>query len=119
VVGYSRAVRRGNMIFVSGTSDLSSESILSQPNAAYLQAKGAIEIIEKSLRELGASLSDVTRTRVYVREDVDWRQVATAHREAFAKILPASTMLVGSFLDKRVLVEIEADALSDKFESEK
>ncbi len=105
-VGYSRAVRVGNQIFVSGTSDLDSG-----PDA-YTQTKKSIGKIEEALSKLGGSLSDVVRTRVFVRKDVDWREVARAHLEAFGSVMPASTFLASEFLDPAVLVEIEVDAVA-------
>ena len=105
IVGYSRAVRVGNQIFVSGTADLDAG-----PDA-YIQAKRSIEKIGAAVSKLGGSLSDVVRTRVFVRKDVDWKDVAKAHLEAFGTIMPASTYLAVDFLDPAILVEIEADAV--------
>ena len=107
VVGYSRAVKVGNQIFVSGTSDLDAGSDV------YTQTARSIKKIGDSLAKLGASLSDVVRTRVFVRSDIDWKDVARAHREAFGSIKPASTMVAVQFLDPAVMVEIEADAVLD------
>ena len=111
VIGYSRAVRVGNQIFVSGTTGVDNDS---GPNAkpdAYLQTKRAIDNIGSALSKLGSSLNDVVRTRVFTRAGVDWQEVARAHLEAFSSIMPASTMLNAGFLDPRILVEIEADAV--------
>jgi enamine deaminase RidA (YjgF/YER057c/UK114 family) len=105
IVGYSRAVRVGNQVFVSGTSDLDSG-----PDV-YTQTKKSIEKIGVALEKLGASLSDVVRTRVFVKSGIGWEGVAKAHREAFGKVMPASTMIAVEFLDPAVLVEIEADAV--------
>lgn len=105
IVGYSRAVRVGNQIFVSGTADLEAG-----PDS-YLQTKRAIEKIGDAITKLGGSLSDVVRTRVFVKSDVDLNEVARAHREAFGSILPASTLVAVSFMDPNVRVEIEADAV--------
>lgn len=104
-VGYSRAVRVGNQIFVSGTADLEAG-----PDA-YKQTKRSIEKIGDAITKLGGSLSDVVRTRVFVASDVDWKEVGRAHREAFGNIMPASTMVAVMFLDPNVRVEIEADAV--------
>jgi len=113
IVGYSRAVKIGNMIFVSGTTGVDYEAGPGQKQRnAYLQAKRAIENIGSALSKLGSSLSDVVRTRVYIRADVDWRDVARAHLEAFSSVLPASTMITAGFLDPRILVEMEADAVT-------
>jgi enamine deaminase RidA (YjgF/YER057c/UK114 family) len=108
IVGYSRAVRVGNQIFVSGTSDLDAGADV------YTQTKKSIEKIGVALEKLGASLSDVVRTRVFVKSGTDWEGVAKAHREAFGKVMPASTMIAVEFLDPAVLVEIEADAVLDE-----
>jgi enamine deaminase RidA (YjgF/YER057c/UK114 family) len=110
LVGYSRAVKIGNQIFVSGTTGVDYADSKSPPDA-YSQAKKAIENIDATLRKLGSSLGDVVRTRVFIRSDVGWEDVAKAHVEAFSKIRPASTMLSTGFLDPRILVEIEADAV--------
>jgi enamine deaminase RidA (YjgF/YER057c/UK114 family) len=108
MVGYSRAVKVGNQIFVSGTAHTDSVE-----KDAYVQTAEALKTIDETLRRLGGSLDSVVRTRVFIRADVDWKQAARAHREAFDKTRPASTWLVGAFLDPRILVEIEADAILD------
>jgi len=112
IVGYSRAVRVGNQIFVSGTTGVDYEASLDQKEDAYDQTKKAINNIGAALVKLGASLSDVVRTRIFIRPDVDWRQVARAHLEAFGAVMPAHTMVSTGFLDPRILVEIEADAVT-------
>jgi enamine deaminase RidA (YjgF/YER057c/UK114 family) len=112
IVGYSRAVRVGNQIFVSGTSGVDYESSENKSDP-YMQTKTAIGKIESALTKLGSSLSDVVRTRVFVGQDVDWQEVAKAHLEAFGSVMPASTMVSTGFLDRRILVEIEADAVTD------
>lgn len=111
IVGYSRAVKVGEMIFVSGTTGVDYGSG-EEAKGAYLQTKSAIENISSALSKLGGSLADVVRTRVYIRADVDWQEVARAHLEAFAFVRPASTMVTAGFLDQRILVEIEADAVT-------
>ncbi|HEY6283213.1 MAG TPA: RidA family protein [Nitrososphaerales archaeon] len=111
IVGYSRAVRFGKQIFVSGTTGVDYDAGDSGPDA-YSQTRKAIQNISVALSKLGASLSDVVRTRVFIRSDVDWHDVAKAHQEAFGSVLPASTMITAGFLDPRILVEIEADAVT-------
>ena len=111
MIGYSRAVRAGNLIFVSGTGSVSPTRPHAGEDEAYVQAKEAIAIISDALQKLGASLSDVVRTRVFVRSDADWKKVSKAHSEAFGATKPASTWLVGLFLDPSLVVEIEVDAV--------
>jgi enamine deaminase RidA (YjgF/YER057c/UK114 family) len=104
VAGYSRAVRAGNFVFVSGTTSAGSD--------AYAQTKGAIDRIAIALEAAGASLCDVVRTRMFVVNIADWEAVARAHREALGSIAPASTMVeVSRLIAPELLVEIEADAL--------
>ncbi len=113
IVGYSRAVKVGNQIFVSGTTGVDYDAGADSGDA-YTQTRNAIRNLGSALSKLGGSLSDVVRTRVFIRADVDWRDVAKAHLEAFGSVLPASTMLTAGFLDPRILVEIEADAVTTK-----
>ena len=111
IVGYSRAVRVGNQIFVSGTTGVDYDGSDNKADP-YLQAKTAIGKIDSALVKLGSSLSDVVRTRVFIGQSVDWQLVAKAHLEAFGSVMPASTMISTGFLDPRILVEIEADAVT-------
>jgi enamine deaminase RidA (YjgF/YER057c/UK114 family) len=112
IVGYSRAVKAGNMVFVSGTTGfLESGDLVSSDE--YAQAKRAIQNIDITLRKAGSSLDEIVRTRVFVSPGADWHAIARAHSEFFGMILPASTMVVCSFLDPRIKVEIEADAMID------
>jgi enamine deaminase RidA (YjgF/YER057c/UK114 family) len=112
IVGYSRAVKIGKMVFVSGTTGVDYAAGSDSDADAYSQTKRAIENINSALARVGSSLSDVVRTRIFIRPDVDWQDVARAHREAFGSVLPASTMISVGFLDPRILVEIEADAVT-------
>jgi len=109
VVGYSRAVKFRNMIFVSGTTGTDSMGSLVSDDS-YAQAKQAIQNIRTALEKAGASLNDVVRTRVFVSTTANWQDIAKAHLEFFGSIMPASSMLVCSFLDPKISVEIEADA---------
>lgn len=113
IVGYSRAVKVGNQIFVSGTTGVDYAADSGSSPSAYLQAKKAIENLDSALQKLGSSLAEVVRTRVFIRSDVNWQDVAKAHEEAFSSVLPASTMVSTGFLDPRILVEIEADAVTE------
>jgi enamine deaminase RidA (YjgF/YER057c/UK114 family) len=110
VIGFSRAVVAGHHVSVSGTAPIVPEG--EPPADAYGQAKRCLEIVAAALAEAGASLRDVVRTRTYLVDVADWREVGRAHGEVFADVRPASTMVVVSgFLDPRWLVEIEADAI--------
>ncbi len=111
VVGYSRAVRAGNMIFISGTTGVDEDGKLVSKDDSYVQSKTAIENIVSIMLRMNSSLRDVVRTRVYVSASADWRGIARAHAEFFGDILPASSMIVCDFLEPKILVEIEADAI--------
>jgi len=110
-IGYSRAVRIGNIIEVSGTV-AADENGPVYPGNAYLQTRYIIEKIERALKEAGAELKDVVRTRIYVVEmEHTWEEIGRAHGEYFREIKPASTMVeVKSLIDPDMLVEIEATA---------
>lgn len=106
-VGYSRAVRDGRHVYVSGTAPVGIES-----DDPYEQAKRCLEIILDALRELGAGPEHVVRTRVFIVDPSDWEAVGRAHGEVLGSVLPATSMLViGGLLDPAWKVEIEADAL--------
>jgi len=110
-VGYSRAVRVGDQIHVSGTAAVMPDGAPPPPDA-YGQARRCMEIIVAALAELGARPEHVVRTRVYVTSADDWEEIGRAHGEVFSEIRPASAMLViTGLLDPRFLVEIEADAI--------
>jgi enamine deaminase RidA (YjgF/YER057c/UK114 family) len=112
-VGYSRAVRVGNLVSVAGTAPVMPDGA-DPPAEPYLQARRCLEIIVASLAELGAGPEHVVRTRVYLTRTEDWPEVGRAHGEVFGEALPASSMLVvAALLDPRWLVEIEADAVAD------
>jgi enamine deaminase RidA (YjgF/YER057c/UK114 family) len=110
-IGYSRAIRAGDHIHVSGTAAVMPDGAPPPPDA-YSQARRCLEIILDALAELGAGPEDVVRTRVYITSAKHWEEVGRAHGEVFGKIRPASAMLViTGLLDPRFLVEIEADAI--------
>ena len=115
VVGYSRAVRVGPHISVSGTAPVDDAGDLVGDGDAYVQAKRCIEIIADALDQAGAGLEHVVRTRMFVTDIELWPQVGRAHQEAFGSILPATSMVeVSRLIDPRMLVEIEADAIVEE-----
>ncbi len=111
-VGYCRAVRAGDLVFVGGTAPVARGGGVEAPGDAYAQARRCLEIVEVALSALGARLEDVVRTRMFVTDISRWPEVGRAHKEAFGAHPPATSMVeVKALVDPDMLVEIEADAI--------
>lgn len=112
VIGYSRAVRVGNHVYVSGTTAANPDGTIHGGDDAYEQAKRCLQIIEKALAEAGATMADVVRTRMFVTDISRWEEFGRAHGDYFREVKPAATMVqVSALIDPAILVEIEVDAV--------
>jgi enamine deaminase RidA (YjgF/YER057c/UK114 family) len=111
IIGYSRAVRAGNRIYVTGTTALGDDGEIVGIDDAYAQAVQCLKNIEKALNRLDAGLEHVVRTRMFVTDISRWEEYGRAHGEFFREVMPATTMVeVSRLIDPRMLIEIEADA---------
>jgi len=112
VIGFSRAVRVGDTVYVSGTVAWGDDGKLVGEGDVYAQARQTLRNIERALAEAGAAMGDVVRTRIYLTEMGRWEEAARAHAEAFAKVKPAASMVeVSGLAERAMLVEIEAVAV--------
>jgi enamine deaminase RidA (YjgF/YER057c/UK114 family) len=112
IVGYSRAVKIGNVIEVAGTTALDEEGNIVGANDPYIQTRYIIAKIEKALNSAGASRTDVARTRIFTTDISRWEEIGRAHGEFFREIKPASTMVeVSALINPEMMVEIEATAI--------
>lgn len=111
-VGYSRAIRVGDTIYVSGTAPVSEDGSIAYPGDVYQQAKRALDLVVAALGEAGARPEHVVRTRIYLRDASGWEEVGRAHAEVLGHAKPATTLVeVSGFVDPEILVEIEAIAV--------
>jgi enamine deaminase RidA (YjgF/YER057c/UK114 family) len=111
LIGYSRAVRVGDRIYVTGTTATDERGEIVGVGDAYAQAVQAIKNIERALARVGAGLEHVVRTRMFVTDISRWEEYGRAHGEFFRDVLPATSMIeISRLIDERMLVEIEADA---------
>jgi enamine deaminase RidA (YjgF/YER057c/UK114 family) len=111
IVGYSRAVRVGNVIEVAGTTAMDGDTLIGKDDL-YTQTKYVFQKIEKALQQLGGSLNDVVRTRMFVTNIANWELAGKAHGEFFAAIKPVATMVeVSSLINDDLLIEIEVTAI--------
>lgn len=111
LVGYSRVVRVGSLVFVAGSTAMTPDGFVGEGDA-HAQATQALTTIRDSLERAGASLTDVVRTRIFMTDIAQWEAVGRAHGEFFREIRPVATMVeVTGLVDPRMLVEIEADAV--------
>jgi len=111
-IGFSRAVRIGNIIAVSGTAPIARDGSVHSPGDVYGQARRCLEIIKDVIEKAGGKLENVTRTRILLKDMKKWQEAAKAHGEYFSKIQPACTFVeVSGFVNPEWLIEIEADAV--------
>jgi len=119
-IGFSRAVRIGNIIAVTGTAPIASDGSVKSPGDVYGQAKRCLEIIKDVIEQAGGTMDDVIRTRILLTDMNTWKEAAKAHGELFSEIQPACTFVeVSRFINPEWLIEIEADAIVENTNNEK
>ena len=106
VIGFSRAVRIGEVVHVSGTGPVGAEDL-----SAFEQTRHVLSLIDKALQQAGAAFEDVVRTRMFIARVEDWEEVGRAHGEVFGVIRPAATMVIAGLLNPKWRVEIEVEAI--------
>jgi len=111
VVGYSRALRVGDVVHVAGTAAVAPEGGIAYPGDPYRQALRCLEIVADALRQLGSGPEHVVRTRMFVKRREDWQAVGRAHGEHFGAVKPVTSMVFAELIDPEMLVEIEAEAV--------
>jgi enamine deaminase RidA (YjgF/YER057c/UK114 family) len=111
-IGFSRAVRIGNIISIAGTAPIASDGTTAHPNDLYNQTKRCLEIMKKAIIDAGGQLENVIRTRIFLRDISEWKKAAKAHGEYFSEIRPACTFIeVKGFIADDWLIETEADCV--------
>lgn len=114
-VGYCRALRAGNHIYVTGTVAINDDGTVFAPGDAYAQTKRCLELIVRALSPMGVELCDVVRTRMFVTDIARWEEYGRAHREAFGQTPPATTMVeISRLIGDGMTIEIEADAVLEE-----
>ncbi len=112
-IGYCRALRTGDLVYVTGTAPVADDGSVFAPGDAYRQARRCLEIIEQALKGLGAEMRHVVRTRMFVTDITRWEEYGRAHAEFFAEHPPCTSMVeVRRLIDPAMLIEIEADAVA-------
>jgi enamine deaminase RidA (YjgF/YER057c/UK114 family) len=111
VVGYSRAVRVGDVVHVAGTAAVAPGGGIAHPGDPYRQTLRCLELVTDALRVLGSGPEQVVRTRLFVKRREDWREVGRAHGEYFGAVRPVTSMIFAELIDPEMLVEVEAEAL--------
>ena len=118
-IGFSRAVRIGNIIAVTGTAPIAPDGTVASPNNVYGQTKRCLEIIKDVIEKAGGNLENVIRTRIFLKDMETWKDAAKAHGEFFSNIQPACTFMeVSRFINPEWLIEIEADAVLESKSTE-